>query len=83
MVVPLFEILQDGLVIGKVTVVHQRLVERAEGMTATGMPHAPARRIALVGQPGVGFEIVQLVVADDVLGIADYFEDSSCSGRGT
>ena len=54
---------------------HERLMERAERMAAAGMPYPAAGRISLVGEPDVGFEIVQFIVPDNVLRIADDLQD--------
>ncbi|MFA5374276.1 MAG: hypothetical protein WC455_00745 [Dehalococcoidia bacterium] len=66
----LLQVFQHGLVVGEVAVVHQGLVERAEGVAAAGVPDAAAGGVALVRQPGMGLEIVELIVTDDVLGVA-------------
>ena len=82
MVVALFQIFVYRLIVGEIAVMHQRFVERAEGMAAARMPDAAAGRIALMGQPGMGLEIIQLVIADDVLRIADDFQDHHVPAMG-
>ena len=47
------------MIIGKVTIVDQGLVHAAEGMGAAGMPDPALGRIALVGNPSMGLEIVE------------------------
>jgi len=82
-IITLFEIFPGPPDSWQIAVMHQRLVERAgtDGSRPDARP-AP-RRIALMGQPRVGLEIVQLVVSDHVLGITDDLSGSSYSGHGT
>jgi hypothetical protein len=72
--VALQQVLGHRVVVREVAVVDQRLVEADKGMRAAGMPHAALRRVALVGDPGVGAEVVELVVLDDLLGVAHDLE---------
>ena len=44
-------------------------------MRSPGMPHPALGGIALVGDPHVGFEILELVVLHVLLGVADQLED--------
>ena len=81
-IVSLLEIFADRLVVGKIAIVHERLVECAERMAAAGMPDPAARRIALVGEPCVGLEIIQLVVPDDVFGITNDLQDHHVPAMG-
>jgi hypothetical protein len=73
--VVLLQVFADRMVVGEIAVVHQGLVHADEGMRAAGMPDAALGGIALVGDPSVGPEILEPVVLDDLLGIADDFQD--------
>ena len=63
------------MVIGEVAVVDQRHVDGRERMGAAGMPDAALGREALVGDPFVGAQLLDFVILDDGLGIADHLED--------
>jgi hypothetical protein len=72
--VALAQIFADGMVIGEVAVVHERLIHADKRVRAAGMPHATFCGVALVGDPDVGFEIFELVVVDVLFGVADQLE---------
>jgi hypothetical protein len=62
------------MVVGEVAVVDQRLVHAHERVRAAGVPHAALGGVALVGDPDVGFEVLELVVLDVLLGVAHQLE---------
>ena len=72
--IALAQVFAHRMVVGEVAVVDQRLVHPDERVGAAGVPHAPFGGVALVGDPDVGFEILELVVLDVLLGIADQLE---------
>ena len=72
--VALQQVLRDRVVVGEVAVVHQRLVQTDERVRAARMPDAALRRVALVGDPDVRAQVLQPVVLDDLLGVADDLE---------
>ena len=51
-------------------------------MATARMPDTTARRIALVGKPSVGLEIVQFVISDDVFRKADDLQDHHVPAMG-
>ncbi len=73
--VPLAEVLGNGVIVGKVAVVDEGLVQPGERVGAAGVPDAPLGRVALVGDPDVGLEGLELVVLGDLLRVADDLED--------
>ncbi len=73
--VALAQVLAHRMVVGEVAVVHQRLVQPHERVRATRVPHAALGGVALVRDPHVGTEILQLVVLDVLLGVAHDLED--------
>ena len=68
--IALLQIFADRVVIGKIPVVNQGFVHAAERVGPARMPDAALGRIALMGDPDVGLEFFQLVIAGDQLGIA-------------
>jgi hypothetical protein len=72
--VALQEVLGHRVVVGEVAVVDQRLVEPDKGMGAAGMPYPALCGVSLVGDPHVGVEVLELVVLDDLLGVAHDLE---------
>ena len=73
--VALPEVLADGVVVREVAVVHQRFVHPDERVRAARMPDAALGGIALVRDPDVRVEVLELVVPNDLLGVADQLED--------
>ena len=69
--VVLFQVFAECVIVGEISVMHQGFVHTAEGVRPAGMPHPSLGGVALVGNPAVGFEILQQVVLDDLLCIAD------------
>src|SRR2546428_970727 len=74
--VPLRQILHYRMIIRKVTVVDKRLVQSYKRVGAAGMPDPALRRIAVVANPDVSFEILQLVILYNIISIADQFENN-------
>ena len=62
------------MVVGKIAVVHERLIHTDERVRTAGVPHAALGGVALVGDPDVGFKIFELVVLDVLLGVANQLE---------
>ena len=77
--VALPQVLADRVVVGEVAVVDQRLVQPDERVRAARVPHAALGGIALVGDPDVGLEILELVVLHVLLGVAHQLEDQQVS----
>ena len=73
--IALAQVLAHRMVVGEVAVVHQRLVQTHERVRATRVPHASFCGIALVRDPHVGAEVLQLVVLHVLLGVAHDLED--------
>ena len=71
----LLQVFAERMVVGEIAVMHQGFVHAAEGVRPTRVPHLSLGRVALVGNPAVGFEILQQVVLNNMLGIADQLQD--------
>ena len=71
----LLEVLADGMVIGKVAVMHQGHVNGRKRMGAARVPDAALGRETLVGNPFVRAQVLNLVVLDDRFGEPDDLED--------
>jgi len=80
--VALFQIFADGIIVGEVAVVHQGLVKADEGVGSAGMPDPPAGGITLVGDPDMGFTMIQAVELGHLLGVADDFQDHQVAAVG-
>ena len=61
------------MIVGKVAVVDQSLIQTDERMGTTGMPDPSLGGVPLMRNPAVGLEIFQKIVLGDLLGIADDF----------
>ncbi len=72
--VPRRQVLADRGVVGGVAVVHQRLVETDEGTRAAGVPDPPPGRVAVVPDPDVRVQVLEPVMADHVVAVADHLE---------
>src|SRR5438128_10695721 len=64
------------MVIRKVTVVDERLVQSYKRVGAAGMPDPALCRIAVVANPDVSLEILQPVILYNVISVADQFENN-------
>ncbi len=73
--VPLAQVFRHRVVVREVAVVDEGLVEAGERVCPAGVPDAPLGRIALVGDPDVRLEGLQLVVLGDLLRVPDDLED--------
>ena len=73
--IPLAQILADRMVVGKIPVMYQRFIETDKRMGPSGMPHPALGRVALVGDPCVGFEILEFIILNILFGIPDNFEN--------
>lgn len=80
--VALSEIFGDGGVIGEVAIVDEGFVHANEGVGTAGVPDAPFGGVAVVADPDVGIDIFELVVADDVIGVAYHFDDEEVAAVG-
>ena len=63
------------MVIRKVTVVDERLVQSDKRVCTAGMPDPALRRIAVVADPDVSLEIFQPVILYNIISIPDEFEN--------
>ena len=80
--VALAQVFRNGVVVGEVTVVDQRLVETDKRMRPGRVPDSTLGGVPLVRDPDVGLEVVQLVVLDHLLGIADDLQDEKIPAMG-
>src|SRR5437588_9175848 len=64
------------MVIRKVTVVDERLVQSDKRVGSAGMPDPALRRIAVVANPDVSLEILQPVILYNIISIPDQFENN-------
>ena len=76
------QIFADGIVVCKIAVVDQRFVHAHKRMRSARMPHTPLGGIALMGNPRMRLKILELVILDILLGIADQFENQEISSVG-
>src|SRR3989440_10825005 len=74
--VPLCQILHYRMIIGKITIVHKRLVQSDKRVCTARMPDTPLRRIAVVANPYVSLEIFQPVILYNIISIPDQFENN-------
>src|SRR5437667_12013056 len=74
--VPLCQILHYRMVIRKVTVVDERLVQSDKRVCSAGMPDSALGRVSVVADPDVSLEIFQPVVLYNIISIPDQFENN-------
>ena len=70
------------MVIGKVSIVDKGLIQTDKGMGPGRMPYPSLGGITLVGNPDIGFEIIQFVVLDHLFGVANDLEDEKVAAVG-
>src|SRR5437660_7910557 len=73
--VTLSQILHNRMIIRKITIVDERLVQSYKRVCAARMPDPALRRIAVVADPDVSLEILQPVVLYNIISVADQFEN--------
>src|SRR6266446_6842566 len=73
--VPLRQILHYRMVIRKITIVDERLVQSDKRVCTAGMPDPALRRISVVANPYVSLEIFAPVVLYNIISVADQFEN--------
>src|SRR2546425_1488321 len=74
--VPLGQILHYRMIIRKITIVDERLMQSDERVRSPGMPDPALRRIAVVADPDVSLEIFQPVILYNIISIPDQFENN-------
>src|SRR6266849_7719835 len=74
--VPLCQILHYGMIVRKITIVDERLVQSDKRVCTAGMPDTALRRIPVVADPDVSLEILQPIVLHHVIPIPDQFENN-------
>ena len=80
--ISLAQILRNRIIIGKITVVNEGLVETDKRMSAAGMPYSTLGWIALVGNPEIGVKILQFIVLGDLFRIPHNLEDHHIAAMG-
>src|SRR5207244_6280512 len=73
--VSLGQILHYRMIVRKVTVVDERLVQSDKRVCTAGMPDSAFRGIAVVADPYVSLEIFQPVILYNIISVADQFEN--------
>src|SRR2546428_4817109 len=73
--VPLCQILHNRMIIRKITVVDERLVQSDKRVCTAGMPDPTLGRVSVVANPYVSLEIFQPVVLYNIISVADQFEN--------
>src|SRR3989442_15138553 len=73
--VSLRQILHYRMIIRKITIVDERLVQSDKRVCTAGMPDSAFRGIAVVADPDVSLEIFQPVVPYNIISVADQFEN--------
>src|SRR5713101_708677 len=74
--VPLCQILHYRMIVRKITIVDERLVQSDKRVCTAGMPDTALRRIAVVANPDVSLEIFQPVILYNIISVADQFESN-------
>src|SRR5439155_23224419 len=74
--VPLRQILHYRMIIGKITIVHKRLVQSDKRVCTARMPDTALRRVSVVADPDVSLEILQPVILYNIISISDKFENN-------
>src|SRR5438093_3414043 len=72
---PLRQILHYRMIIRKITIVDEGLVQSDKRVGAAGMPDTALRRVSVVADPDVSLEIFQPVVLYNIISIPDQFEN--------
>ena len=73
---PLSEVVGDRDVVREIAVVDQSAVDSlTEGVSPPWVRHPASSRVAVVADPDMGGHFLESVVADYILGVADYLED--------
>src|SRR5438093_7937286 len=75
MYVPLSQILHYRMIICEITVMDKCLMQPDKWVCAAGMPDPTFRRIAVMADPDVSLEIFQPVVLDNIISVADQFQN--------
>src|SRR5437016_4722716 len=73
--VPLCKILHYRVVVRKVTIVDERLVQSYKRVCTARMPDPALRGIAVVADPYVSLKIFQPVILYNIISISDQFEN--------
>src|SRR2546425_12171398 len=74
--VPLSQILHYRMIVRKIAIVDERLVQSYKRVCAARMPDPALRRIAVVADPYVSLEILQPVILYNIISISDQFENN-------
>src|SRR6266550_4234933 len=64
------------MIVRKISIVDERLVQSDKRVCTAGMPDTALRRIAVVADPDVSLEILQPVILYDIISVADQFENN-------
>src|SRR5438132_11415810 len=64
------------MIIRKVTVVDERLVQSDKRVCAAGMPDPTLGRVSVVADPDVSLEVFQSIVLYNIISIPDQFENN-------
>src|SRR5205809_1842709 len=75
MYVPLSQILHYRMIICEITVMDKCLMQPDKWVCAAGMPDPTFRRIAVMADPDVSLEIFQPVVLDNIISVANKFQN--------
>src|SRR5439155_11014309 len=73
--VPLCKILHYRMIVRKITIVDERLVQSYKRVRAARMPDPALRWISVVADPDVSLEIFQPVILYNIISIPDQFEN--------
>src|SRR6266705_6096029 len=74
--VPLSQILHYRMIVRKITIVDERLVQSDKRVCSAGMPDPALRWISVVADPDVSLEIFQPVIFYNIISVADQFENN-------
>src|SRR2546425_12188912 len=64
------------MIIRKITIMHQRLMQTHKRMRATGMPDPSLRRIPMMTNPDMSLEILQPVIPYNIITITHQLQDN-------
>src|SRR5438876_11932671 len=73
--VPLRQILHYRMIIRKITIVDERLVQSDKRVCTAGMPDPALGRVSVVANPYVSLEVLQPVILYNIISISDQFEN--------
>ena len=72
--IPLRQIFTNRGIIGKVTIMHQSLMETDKGVCSARVPDPAFRWVTMVPYPNVSMQVFKLIITNDIIAIAHHFK---------